>query len=907
MIKIVQSKNDNNEYLTYTLDNGLRVFLISDINASVSAVALMVKVGYMNDIVQGTAHLLEHMLFMGTKKYPEEAGFQNFISHNGGVYNAWTAHDHTCYHFTINNAIVGEGLERFSDFFIQPLLKKSSLKKEIPNVNSEHEKNINDDIHRMLQLIKINVIPEHGYHNFGTGNGKTLDNENIADTLWDFYNKTYSSNNMTLVVLSSKKIKDLIEFVNPLFKQIESRPVQFNNIQSGILMNDFSKIYMNAHSEIKSIKILWDVESFYDDYYSSPVDLFCHLLGNECNGSIYSNLIQKRYINSLASGNIQTIKDRCIIIFDAEVTDLGMEHIDEIIGCVFQYINLIKDQIENVRQFNDELNKIKENNFIAYKRLSPDTTVEKIVHAVVLDIKPEKVLEYKYVGKDFDKVKPNLLKLIEQCNKYNIIIFDQTPFSNASDILKEEYYGTEYIKSNVEDIHLTNFPLSLPPKNMYISEDLSLIKSNDDMLPIRILKGKYKGRCFWKSDIRFNSPNVIFTFRIYLKQLTDLIAKNGVLTSDDIKKYLSLSLFIDCITKIFKNELYLLGFTRSGIGISLSSSCIDISGTCYSDILPKVIELIIKMLMYRDIPEYIFESVIDEEKSNNLNIKHSSPFEQIHELFYKKVQKFFVDHNDILKEIDSIKIDDVRTAFDNQIGYIIGFVCGNIYKQRAEEVVSQFLKNIKIDYYNPKIDDLDNIKDKITSNIEVKVENKYDHNSAIYCCIPITRYKLGDSVWNKLICYVSMFHRIIKEKYFNQMRTEKNYGYIARSSVNNTGSINIQMFYNLLVQTPNKKNVLSIKKDDLLFLEKCKKYLEEIDDATFKKVKDGLMEPLMTEFENEFDLFDYYLHQIISGYYEYNMKKILIETYRDVKKSDIISFYEKYVNTKPFFISIVGN
>ena len=65
------SPNDTNQYRYSTLDNGLRVLFIQDVNAQKSAAALAINVGHFDDPYdrQGMAHYLEHMLFLGTEKY----------------------------------------------------------------------------------------------------------------------------------------------------------------------------------------------------------------------------------------------------------------------------------------------------------------------------------------------------------------------------------------------------------------------------------------------------------------------------------------------------------------------------------------------------------------------------------------------------------------------------------------------------------------------------------------------------------------------------------------------------------------------------------------------------------------------------------------------------------------------
>lgn len=97
------SPNDSNQYRYITLSNELRVLLIHSDTAQQSAAALAVNVGHFDDPNdrQGLAHYLEHMLFLGTEKYPKVGEFQSYISQHGGTNNAWTGTEHTCFFFNI--------------------------------------------------------------------------------------------------------------------------------------------------------------------------------------------------------------------------------------------------------------------------------------------------------------------------------------------------------------------------------------------------------------------------------------------------------------------------------------------------------------------------------------------------------------------------------------------------------------------------------------------------------------------------------------------------------------------------------------------------------------------------------------------------------------------------------------
>jgi len=59
---------------------------------------------------QGLAHFCEHMLFLGTKKYPEENHYSQFLGKHGGNKNAATSEDYTHYYFSINNDYFSEAL-----------------------------------------------------------------------------------------------------------------------------------------------------------------------------------------------------------------------------------------------------------------------------------------------------------------------------------------------------------------------------------------------------------------------------------------------------------------------------------------------------------------------------------------------------------------------------------------------------------------------------------------------------------------------------------------------------------------------------------------------------------------------------------------------------------------------------
>jgi secreted Zn-dependent insulinase-like peptidase len=88
----------------------------------------------------------EHLLFMGTKKYPSENAYQQFLSSNNGMSNAYTAMTSTNYYFDVAPDALEGALDRFSGFFIEPLFNEDCTEREIKAVDSEHKKNLQNDM-----------------------------------------------------------------------------------------------------------------------------------------------------------------------------------------------------------------------------------------------------------------------------------------------------------------------------------------------------------------------------------------------------------------------------------------------------------------------------------------------------------------------------------------------------------------------------------------------------------------------------------------------------------------------------------------------------------------------------------------------------------------------------------------
>ncbi len=150
-----------------------------------SAAALCVGVGSFSDpaSVPGMAHFLEHMVFMGSDKYPDENAFDEFVSKCGGFDNAHTDCETTSFYFDIQRKHFKEALDRLANFFVSPLMKQSAMQREREAVDSEFEQALTSDSNRMEQLFGSLAKQGHPMSKFMWGNLQSLQPKNVRENM----------------------------------------------------------------------------------------------------------------------------------------------------------------------------------------------------------------------------------------------------------------------------------------------------------------------------------------------------------------------------------------------------------------------------------------------------------------------------------------------------------------------------------------------------------------------------------------------------------------------------------------------------------------------------------------------------------------------------------------------------
>lgn len=239
--EVVKSAADKRKYKLIELPNGLQALLIArpdstsdnDQGEGMTAAAMAVRVGSFSDPdeIPGLAHFCEHMLFMGTEKYPDENEWEAFLAENGGDSNASTDCEYTIYQFEVASGYLSEALKRFSGFFTCPLFKPGTSRREARAVDSEYKDSLQSDHAKRSELLAATTVEGHPFRKFMWGNVETLETipeakgVDVREALLKFHARYYTANAMRLAVYGKdldQMQSDVIEFfsqVLPYAKQ----------------------------------------------------------------------------------------------------------------------------------------------------------------------------------------------------------------------------------------------------------------------------------------------------------------------------------------------------------------------------------------------------------------------------------------------------------------------------------------------------------------------------------------------------------------------------------------------------------------------------------------------------------------------------------------------------------------
>jgi len=523
---VIKSENDKRNYRYLVLDNQLRVLLISDPATEKSAAALDVNVGANQNPADraGLAHFLEHMLFLGTEKYPQAGEYQEFIAQHGGSFNAYTAAENTNYFFEIDNDQLDPALDRFAQFFVAPLFSAEYVERERNAVNSEYLAKLKDDGRREWDVYRELMNPQHPSAKFSVGNLTTLaDREGhpVREDMIAFYQQHYSSHLMSLVVLGRDNLDALEAGVRTRFSAVPKRDIHIANNYPPL----FDKQRLPASVDIKPEKELRQLTFNFpipnpDQFYEKkPFAYIANLLGHEAEGSLLSLLKRLGWAEAIyANTGLQSRTD-AVFQLSIQLTPQGVRARNQIVSLVFHCIEQLQPRGLSSWRYS-ELQQLAELEFRFQEKRPPMQTVSALAESMKT-YSPKDILRGDYVYAAYDErlIKKSLSYLTSDNLLLVLTAPDVEPY-RVSPLYSVPFVVRSGIPELLDLKPAVRKELFLPEKNLFIPKRLA-VKSGSmleesgvaDIKPQLIL-GNRNMRVWFAQDQQFMQPRALINLRI---------------------------------------------------------------------------------------------------------------------------------------------------------------------------------------------------------------------------------------------------------------------------------------------------------------------------------------------------------------------------------------------------------
>ncbi|MDX1678859.1 insulinase family protein [Arsukibacterium sp.] len=478
--EVLISPNDQRQYKTLVLPNKLEVMLVSDPTTEKSAASLSVGVGLLQDPMtqQGMAHYLEHLLFMGTERYPDPASYNGFMAQNGGAANAYTWLDITNYMFQINNPSYDEALDRFSDFFKAPLLLPEYTEKERNAVNAEWSMRREMDFFGQFKLAR-SMFGEHPANRFLIGNLETLsdkENSNLHAETVKFYQQYYSANTMKLALLSNLPLAEMELLARKHFAGIENKEIARPAVEAKLNYQNFGakRVHYVPNEDVKQLRLDFTITNNSDQFAVKPNEFITYLLGSEMPGSPAQQLKALGLISSLsASANPSAYGNYGSLTIDINLTDAGMAQREAIIATVMQYLQLIKQQGVDSKYFK-EIQTSLANRFRFLEKTDGFGYVSNLAHAMQFVPAQHAVnAAYHYEKFDADAINSVLQQLTPESLRV-WYISQQEPFDSELHFYDGRYKISDISAEEIASWQQSPVVTNLPAVNRLLPEDFEL-------------------------------------------------------------------------------------------------------------------------------------------------------------------------------------------------------------------------------------------------------------------------------------------------------------------------------------------------------------------------------------------------------------------------------------------------
>ena len=668
-------------YRLVRLDNGLEAFLIHDPATQKSAASMSVAVGSLQNPAehQGLAHFVEHMMFMGSEKYPEVGAYEKYIASFQGYDNAYTADEETNYFFEVNHDGFLGAIDRFAQMLVAPLFPQEYTERELNAVDAEHQKNLQSDLWRVYRISYLTSRDGHPRQQFFTGDRETLKNAN-NEVVRDFYNKYYSANMMRLATISSLTLAEQEKQVRASFATLRSTNRDKLTYDADIYAKSQLplRIEIEPVTDVRKVMLAFAVPSAYNYWQSKPDQLLAALVGDKGKGSLLSMLKARGYATELLSG-VRSSSYVGEFEVNITLTARGLAELNEVVSLFFSYIDMLK-KVNLQEYYYEESKQLAQIGFNFREPLQGTDAVTYYASAMhrfsALEALKNDRLFFKYEPLDLkiflNRITPKQLKMIVLAKGVET---DKV----------EPYYGINYSVNTIlpqvyevwERAHKYE-KLHYPLPNKFIPTNLDVFADEKRDVPYKLLDTD-QGVFWFQQDTTFLRPKA----RVHLNLLTDK-------TNTNAKQALMSVLYERSWHESVSEWKYPIMTAGLSFNIKRNNRGIGIDIDGYADKLPLLLSELGKRLQLITIDEVAFAAVKSDLKREIANQAFAVSYRQVIDLGNFILDAHAIDDAAYVELIDDVTLAEVRT-YSGELFKELAFE-GIAYGNLDSGVLSQQLK-----------------------------------------------------------------------------------------------------------------------------------------------------------------------------------------------------------------------
>lgn len=342
----------------YKLENGLKLVVKEDHRAPVVVSQVWYKVGssYEHSGITGVSHVLEHMMFKGTKTHPP-GEFSRIIAANGGRENAFTSRDYTAYYQQLEKSRLPVSFELEADRMRNLILQEAEFVKEVQVVMEERRLRTEDD----PQSITSEHFNASAYLNSPYGHPvigwmNDLKSLRVAD-LEQWYNTWYAPNNATVVVVGDVNPEEVLALAKKYFGPLQPSVLPAVKSQVEVEQRGIRRITVKAPAELPYLLMGYKapvVSTAPQEWEPYALEVLAAVLDGGDSARFAKRLVREKQIATGAGAGYEPYaRNETLFIFDG--TPAAAHTIAELEAAIRDEIELVRNELST----NEELERIK--------------------------------------------------------------------------------------------------------------------------------------------------------------------------------------------------------------------------------------------------------------------------------------------------------------------------------------------------------------------------------------------------------------------------------------------------------------------------------------------------------------------------------------------------------------------